>query len=72
MSGRYIDRLASKNQKIYITHKAFLADAQPKKTSLLHCVEQAAEDIYLYMNANKTKYRCFKQKRSDFHTTLQA
>ena len=41
---------------------ALLANTPSQAESLLHSLEQAAGDIGLCMNTNKTEYMCFKQE----------
>ena len=44
----------------YADDLALLANASAQAKSLLHSLEQAARGIDLHVNANKTKYVCFK------------
>ena len=43
-----------------------LANTPAKAKSLLYALEQAVDDIGLHMNANKTKFMCFKQEGASF------
>ena len=45
---------------------AFLANTTAQAESLLHSLKQAARGIGLYVNANKTKFTCFKQEGATF------
>ena len=42
---------------------ALLAHTPTQAKSLLHCLEQSAGSIGLYVNADKMEYMCFNQKR---------
>ena len=48
----------------YTDDLALLANASTKAESLLHSLEQAVGGIGVYINANKTEYMRFKQKRA--------
>ena len=45
----------------YTDHIAFLANGPAQIESLLQSLEQAAGDIGLYVNANKTEYMCYNR-----------
>ena len=46
----------------YTDDIALLANTPTQAESLLHCLEQAATGIGLYVNAHKTEYMCFTQR----------
>ena len=45
----------------YADDIALLANAPAQAETLLHCLERAAADIGLHVNAHKTEYMCFNQ-----------
>ena len=49
----------------YLYKNGFDKTHTTNQPTLLHSLEQAAGDIGLYMNANKTELMSFKQKESD-------
>ena len=51
----------------YADDLALLANASTQAETLLHCLEQAAADIGLHVNAHKTEYMRFNQT-SDIST----
>ena len=46
----------------YADDIALLINTPTQAISLVHSLEQAAGDIGLYMNANKTEYICFNRE----------
>ena len=48
----------------YADDLALLANIPAQAESLLHSLEQAAESINLYVNANVLMFMCFKQKEA--------
>ena len=52
-----------KKQTIYRRnyHLALLADSSAQVESLLHCLKQSARGIGLYVNSDKTAFKCFNQ-----------
>ena len=46
----------------YADDLVLLTNTPAQAESLLHNLVQAAKGLGLYVNANKTKYICFKQK----------
>ena len=58
----------------YAYDLALLTNTPAPAESLVHSLEQAAEDIGSFVDANKTEYMRFKQnkKRGHLHTEWQA
>ena len=54
----------------YANDIALLANtpAEAEAETLLHSLERAAAGIDLHVNANKTEYMCFNQRRWHLHT----
>ena len=47
----------------YADDIALLANTPAQAEILLHSLERAAAGIHLYVNAHKTEYTCFNQRR---------
>ena len=56
----------------YVEDLALLVNKSVQAESLLHSLEQAANEIGLYVNANKTEVICFKEDKNHLYFKWQA
>ena len=54
----------------YADDIAILANTPDQAETLLHSLERAAASIGLHVNAHKTEYMCYNQKKSPFYSPL--